>query len=285
MHAPQAILDAIATTCGTFRHATRLSGGDTDQVYRVDTASGIVVAKLKSGGSDAADAEVADLSLIQSCDAIRVPTVLGTVGETIVMEYIAPAAGELNGVVLGERLAALHMTAAPTSQHGLGRSNYLGAVPVQQDWRDTWPEYFMDVRLVPIAEACVRAGHLRDHLLLRLNRLIERVPEILSGCDDKPSLVHGDLWHGNVLAAEYGGAALVDPAVSYGCREMDLAFLDLFQALPAGFSEAYASAAPLPAGWSYRRSLHQLYYLLVHLAVFGTPYINRVDECIAFYEA
>jgi fructosamine-3-kinase len=89
---------------------------------------------------------------------------------------------------------------------------------------------------------------------------------------EKPALLHGDLWSGNVISDEKGAPVWIDPAVYYGHREMDLAMMKLF----GGFSEAvfstYQEHFPLEANWQERIPYHQLYPLLVHLNLFGSSY-------------
>jgi fructosamine-3-kinase len=101
--------------------------------------------------------------------------------------------------------------------------------------------------------------------------------------EERPSLIHGDLWNGNYLIAKEGKPVLIDPAVSYGIREMDLAMMHLF----GGFSEevynVYHELSPLQAGWQDRTSLWQLYYLLVHLNLFGSGYLSQVQTAIKRY--
>jgi fructosamine-3-kinase len=106
-------------------------------------------------------------------------------------------------------------------------------------------------------------------------RLMERLPELLAPAEaDGPSLLHGDLWGGNVLAAP-GGPALIDPAVYRGHREADLAMTELFGGFGGGFQAAYREAWPLQPGYPARRAVYQLWYLLVHVNLFGGGYVAQ----------
>src|SRR5690606_24016845 len=100
---------------------------------------------------------------------------------------------------------------------------------------------------------------------------------------EAPALIHGDLWNGNYLIDDSGNPCLIDPAVCFASREMDLAMMQLF----GGFSEevfnVYNEAFPLAKGWKTRTHLWQLYYLLVHLNLFGSGYYNHVNTIIRKY--
>jgi fructosamine-3-kinase len=96
-------------------------------------------------------------------------------------------------------------------------------------------------------------------------RLIESLERWVPASSE-PSLLHGDLWHGNWLASDRGEPYLIDPAVCYGDREYEMAFTELFGGFSSRFYAAYEEAYPLPSGYEERRPLYQLYYLLVHLS-------------------
>ncbi len=115
----------------------------------------------------------------------------------------------------------------------------------------------------------------------RLEALAEHVPDLLPA-GDPPCLVHGDLWSGNFL--QLGDrAALIDPAVYYANREVELAYVHLFGGFPRGFFEAYHSYFPVDPGYGDRRPLLQLYPLLVHLISFGEDYGPAVEAVCSRY--
>jgi fructosamine-3-kinase len=108
-------------------------------------------------------------------------------------------------------------------------------------------------------------------------RLYERLLDLLSGLlpkDAPPSLIHGDLWSGNVLFTSRG-PALVDPSCAYADREMEFGMTTLFGGLSERAFSAYEEAWPLPAGWRERNPLYQIYHLLNHAVLFGGHYANE----------
>jgi fructosamine-3-kinase len=180
---------------------------------------------------------------------------------------------------LGDAVAALHAPA----QGGWGWSedNFIGALPQRNAATDTWAEFWRDRRLQPQLRLA------RDHGRMpgtedEWDRLFAALPDALSmAADDGPSLLHGDLWSGNVLADETGRPALVDPAAYRGHREVDLAMADLFGGFGDGFHAAYAEARPLRDGYGdVRRPIYQLFYLLVHVNLFGGGYVARTASTL-----
>ena len=160
---------------------------------------------------------------------------------------------------MGEALAHLHRQTGP--RFGWARDNYIGLAPQINSWRDSWAEFFVECRLRPQA---VKAGIALPPITL------------LDNHHPAPSLLHGDLWNGNVGFTKEG-PVVFDPAVYYGDREADLAMTELFGGFPREFYKAYG---PLSEGYARRKHLYNLYHLLNHLNLFGESYRGQVNACL-----
>lgn len=100
--------------------------------------------------------------------------------------------------------------------------------------------------------------------------------------DIQPSLLHGDLWNGNYMIDLNGKAILIDPAIYYGHREMDIAMMKLFGGFPDDVFEIYNNIYPWkPDG--KRIKFYQLYYILVHVNLFGGSYATSAMSIIDSY--
>jgi fructosamine-3-kinase len=185
----------------------------------------------------------------------------------------------------GAALAALHRASLgralgdgdrPEGFHGWWRDNVIGSTPQTNDWCPDWGRFFSERRLAPQLELLARRGG----ALAGAAELLERVPRWLACHDPEPVLVHGDLWSGNGALLRGGGAAIFDPAVYRGDREVDLAMAHLFGGFPAAFFAGYEEAWPLPAGHRRRLDLYNLYHLLNHANLFGGGYRNRSQALI-----
>jgi len=162
---------------------------------------------------------------------------------------------------LGRMLAELH--SAPCPEWG-GGSSWVGDCPVAGSVvRDGTA--FYGGRLLELASRCGLEGDVAA--------LVARLPELLP--PSEPSLLHGDLWWGNVLWGADGRPWLIDPSVHGGHPEEDLAMLALFGAVPHRTLQAYHDVRPLQPGWEERLALFQLCPLLVHTVLFGGSYRER----------
>ena len=189
---------------------------------------------------------------------------------------------------LGAGLAGLHRARAEGASWGWPRDNFIGPLPQPNAPAGSWGAFWRDRRLAPqlaLARAAGHFGNPRERRLLE--RLLDRTEALLAPlAGEPPALLHGDLWSGNVFADGGGAPVLVDPAAYRGHREVDLAMSELFGGFPAGWPRAYDEAWPLNEGYARcRRALYQLYYLLVHVVLFGAGYaagcVHAAEEALA----
>ncbi|MBS1270706.1 MAG: hypothetical protein MAG794_01672 [Gammaproteobacteria bacterium] len=178
---------------------------------------------------------------------------------------------------LGEQLASLHRTSA--SQFGWRRANTIGSTPQPNDWTTSWVDFWREHRLGFQLELAARNG-LSGSTVKEGERLLEHQKALFGGCEPQPSLLHGDLWSGNVAADEKGAPVLFDPAVYYGDRETDLAMSEMFGRFDQRFYDAYQSAWPLAPGYELRKTLYNLYHVLNHFNLFGGGYAGQVRSMI-----
>ncbi|WP_456417207.1 fructosamine kinase family protein [Thiolapillus sp.] len=225
------------------------------------------------------EAEALGLHALAAANAIRVPLPLCTgaaQGQSyIVMEYIALGAGSGNAAArAGEQLAQLHRQQAET--FGWRRDNTIGSTRQPNDRDPDWVRFWREQRLgFQLAEAA-RNG-LGNRLQQLGERLLEACPALLDH-QPRPSLLHGDLWGGNLGYDEQGRPVIYDPATYYGDREAEIAMTELFGGFGADFYAAYNNAWPLDPGYAVRKTLYNLYHILNHANMFGGGYAGQAQR-------
>lgn len=233
--------------------------------------------------------EAQGLAELKRANALRVPDVYA-VGEAtddrpayILLEWL-PEAGRRDAEVMrgfGRGLAQLHRTTS--GSYGWGHDNYIGSLPQRNHQTTRWVDFYRDQRLGVQRHIAQDRGRLSSKREARLDQLMDRLDELLPDeADLRPSLLHGDLWGGNHLVTD-DGVALIDPAVHYGHREMDLSFTELFGGFPPAFYEGYDDIWPLASDYGDRKPLYQLYPLMVHLNLFGEAYGGPIDRILKRY--
>ena len=256
---------------------TVVTGGEVNVAAKFDTPTRSVLAKWRPGAPvDAFLTEAADLEKLRAAGSLRVPKVIAVGTSYIALEWLEPTPpGPDFGAKFAAGLADLHRTTA--TQFGLERDNYLGSQPQINGWDTDWPGFYREKRLLPQISRAMKSGYVPPRRERLLEEVLTRLSELLFDMDEPPSLLHGDLWAGNFLCTGAGEPALIDPAVYFGPREMELAFVELFSGFPPGFVDLYDALYPLDADYSRRRPVHQLYPLLIHLNHFGESYGPHVD--------
>jgi fructosamine-3-kinase len=265
-------------------------GGDINQAGRIEIGSVRYFVKFKRAAPPRFfETEALGLKLLHSAGAIRVPQVIryndqpdGERPAYLILEWIDEAQpSHAFAAKFGHALAALHRHTAPT--FGIDLDHLVDGLPQPEPQATSWPAYYRDRRIVPQVERARQLGRLPARREAALRKIIERMDELLAGLNSVPSLLHGDLWGGNYMCAVGDEPVLYDPHTYYGEREAEMAFTELFGGFAPDFYRAYQDAYPLDAGYEYRRPLHQLYHLLVHLNLFGEGYGASVDAVCRRY--
>ena len=180
---------------------------------------------------------------------------------------------------LGVGLARMHRAGAPAFGREDRRST--GSRGLPNEPCVTWPEFYAENRLLPLARLARDGGALAPATIADLERLAPRLAAF--DTDEPPARVHGDLWAGNRLVDAGGRSWLIDPAAHGGHREFDLAMMRLFGGFAGECFDAYADVYPLEPGWEGRVALHQIAPLVVHAIKFGGGYVRAATAAIAQY--
>lgn len=284
---PKAVKAACEEKLGLpITRASFIGGGDINEARLLETGQGPFFLKMNAGAGAIRmfEKEAMGLRLLGESGAIRVPQTLGA-GQAegyafLIMEYIEEAgrSGQF-WENFGHALAQLHRQT--DSRFGLDHSNYIGSLPQSNHRHESWAEFYVLERLEPQAGMAIAEGGLWAGAAADFDKLYARIPELCP--EEPPALIHGDLWSGNFISASQATPVLIDPAASYAHREMDLAMSQLFGGFSPDFYRAYEEAYPCRPGWEDRMDIYQLYYLLVHVNLFGGGYARSVQKIVERY--
>lgn len=228
--------------------------------------------------------EQAGLKLLKKVGGAVIPTLLAA-GQFqqdafLLMSWIeqgeSTTAAQAN---LGRTLAFVHKNTQDF--YGLEYNNYLGSLPQSNIAHAIWADFFIEERLKKQLERSAANGMADPALLSKFESLFLKIPDLFP--TEVPALLHGDLWNGNYILDNKATPYLIDPAVYYGHREMDLALTKLFGGFEQSFYDAYQEVFPLEKDWQDRSDLCNLYSLLFHANVFGRSYMKQVEVILNRY--
>lgn len=261
------------------KHMRSVGGGCINQAYLLESAASEQWFVKTNRPELAAmfNAEYAGLQAIHDGQTIRCPKPLlhGTTADFgyLIMEYIAFGGGSTNHTRpqrnAGQQLAALHRHTQ--EKFGWHIDNTIGSTPQFNGYRDDWVTFWREQRLLPQLKWALQDGYSRRDYDNGL-KLCERIDVFFQDYQPLPSLLHGDLWSGNLDFTATGQPVIFDPAVYYGDRETDLAMTEMFGGFSADFYAAYHESWPLDPGYKIRKQLYTLYHILNHFHLFGGGY-------------
>ena len=211
---------------------------------------------------------------------IRVPRVLQLEAGSLSMEYIPGNSGCGGGceAEIADALAALH--AQSSGSFGFDYDTTIGPFRQRNRRHGSWIDFFREERLLDFARKACEEGQIGRDLLGRLERFGADLERFLHE-PARPSLLHGDIWSGNVLTRDNRFAALIDPAIYYGHYEMELAFIGMFNTFGERFYRRYAEHLPIEAEFfEVRAPIYRLFPYLVHVRAFGSGYLGGLRQIV-----
>lgn len=265
-----------------------ISGGCINDAEIITTKSGktFFVKTHNNSASDMFQCEANGLNELAKANVIRVPKVIYTSDDFLILENIMPkSSSKTFWEDFGRSFAQLHRYTGIA--FGFYEDNYIGSTPqlneVFESDKNNWSGFYFNNRLLFHYKLAEQKGYTGTQLKNSFLKLEGKIDLILSGLNVTPSLLHGDLWSGNFITDELGNACLIDPAVYYGHREADLAMTKLFGGFDRKFYSAYNEEFPLDDGYEYRENIYKLYHVLNHLNLFGSGYYQQAVNLIEFY--
>jgi fructosamine-3-kinase len=262
-----------------------ISGGCINETIKLSTNHKDYFVKLnRPARLSMFERESEGLKTLAASQSIQVPKVIcmGIAEQFayLVLEFITMSSHG-SAEQAGRQLALMHSTIS--TQYGEMATNYIGSTLQINASCDSWPRFWQQNRLGYQLRLAAKQGY-GGKLQSRGERLQEKLPELI-GHVPPASLLHGDLWSGNLSYLTNGEPIIFDPAVYFGDRETDVAMTELFGGFPRRFYDAYNEAWPLEAGYKTRKTLYNLYQILNHLNLFGGGYeqqaIAMIDQLLA----
>jgi fructosamine-3-kinase len=295
-------------------HLIPVGGGSINKTYRLEAGKFVFFCKVNRADQFPGmfQKERNGLAFLGSTGTILVPEVIwfgdDGINQVLILEWIEEGLRTSSfWKMFGEQLAALHRVGVneirgsshegrhgssdgdrhgsshgdrPT-RYGFHEDNYMGALPQANNPCDEWVDFFITQRLQPQIQLACDKKMMTSNDVEGFGQLYKKLETIFP--EEKPSALHGDLWSGNYLCAQASAPVLIDPAVYYGHRSIDLGMTKLFGGFDQVFYEAYHYHFPLPQNFDEQVAVCNLYPLLIHLNLFGSGYLSSIRTILKRY--
>lgn len=264
-----------------------VGGGCINQTYRISCGDQQFFCKINSASKfpQLFEKESQGLKLIAEQNVIKVPAVIDcfeTNGQQILLlEWINEGERTHNfWQKFGKQMAALHNVSH--DYFGLTEDNYMGSIPQSNKPTHNWVDFFIQQRLQPLVQKCRFQNLVSPKHQSQFESFYEQLPFIFAK-EQRPALLHGDLWSGNFMCNQNSEPVLIDTAVYFGHPSVDLGMTTLFGGFTTGFYDAYSYHSPLPSNCKEQWEVSNVYPLLIHLLLFGRSYLSQIERIINRY--
>jgi protein-ribulosamine 3-kinase len=261
-----------------------IGGGSINTVFKITTSDGNWFVKFNTAQAHPKmfESEFKGLKLMEHSGTIRIPEPFyfyeGDQYACILMEWITQGTRSAHfWTRFAQQLGQMHQKT--TDFFGLEFDNYMGSLPQKNTKQSEFVSFFIQQRLEPQIKLARDAGFLNQKHIAQCERLYVELPSIFP--KEKPALVHGDLWSGNFMNDEKGNPVIMDPAVYYGHREVDMAMTTMFGGFSSQFYQEYQNFYPMESGWESRLEYYKLYPILIHINLFGYSYLGSFERIIS----
>ncbi|WP_448565416.1 fructosamine kinase family protein [Thalassotalea ganghwensis] len=278
--AVQNVISQVTGQSFTIKARYRLTGGDINQAECISDEKNIYFVKYNHiNYLNSFQAEALSLSRLSEANVIKVPDVIA-IGHhekhafLILTFHQMDKNAQSKWPTLGKALAQLH-SMDTFNAFGWQQDNFIGTSKQCNHWSSNWSVFFSEYRLGPQLKRLAEKGI----ILAKHQNILNKCRQRLDQYAISPSLLHGDLWQGNV-GFEKGQPIIFDPASYYGDRETDIAMTELFGGFPPAFYQSYFSYLPPSPNYEEKKKLYNLYHLLNHANMFGGHYIDQAKDII-----
>ena len=264
----------------------QVQGGDINKAYGLSTSTGKYFLKVNDKNEYPLlfERETKGLDKLRQHCTLIVPEVIKhgscDAQQYLLLEWLEKGVPKKDmWEKFGQGLALMHKQ--PQEYYGLDQDNYIGSLRQINDQHSEWHLFYTECRIMSLVKSLFYSKIFSSKDLNTAETFCFKLKNIFP--PEPAALLHGDLWAGNYLISASGYAAIYDPAVYFGHREMDIGMTKLFGRFDRRFYEAYNETYPLEEGWEKRLPITQLYPLLVHAVLFGGHYVSDVRHIFSTY--
>ena len=164
-------------------------------------------------------------------------------------------------------------------KYGFEFDTPIGGIRQPCNFTTSWADFYANKRLNMIFELINLTNPMPREINKGIENILKKINNLIPN-NPQPSLIHGDLWDGNILFHDGKVVGFIDPGIHYAHNEMELAYLNWFKSISNVFFDYYSDFIKIDKGFFNYKEVYQLYYSLLNVHLWSREYIADVARLI-----
>ena len=173
--------------------------------------------------------------------------------------------------------AIISLHSKRSNNYGFNFDTQIGGLKQSNSNSKNWVEFYGDKRLHYIFDLINKKQPMDKAINTKIELLLKKIDNFIPN-KPKPSLLHGDLWEGNILFKNKKFSGFIDPGSFYGHNELEVSYLRWFNPkfIDRNFLDKYNDHISIDKYYVNYEPIYQLYYSLLNVYLWDRSYIENV---------
>ena len=165
--------------------------------------------------------------------------------------------------------------------YGFDFDTQIGGLKQINSKSKNWKEFYTDKRLSYIFDLVNKNKPMDKSINTKIDLLIKKMDNFIP-TNPRPSLLHGDLWEGNILFKNKKFVGFIDPGSFYGHNELEVSYLRWFNPkfIDNNFLDKYNDHIKVDKYYLEYEPVYQLYYSLLNVYLWDRRYVEDVRRLL-----
>ena len=231
----------------------------------------------KEGRFNAVKSEADNLLFLNTLKFNFFPQIINNNNKFLIMSFIDNnnyLPNKTNDDLL-DAIISLH--SKKSNNYGFNFDTQIGGLQQSNSNSKNWVEFYRDKRLFYIFDLINKNQPMNKAINTKIEILLKKIDNFIPK-KPKPSLLHGDLWEGNILFKNKKFSGFIDPGSFYGHNELEVSYLRWFDPtfIDRNFLDRYNDHISIDKYYINYEPIYQLYYSLLNVYLWDRSYIENV---------